>query len=171
MKRTILVIAFLLSCAFQAGAQDFDGDGIADAVDNCSEYGNPQQMDPDLDGYGNSCDADFDQDGDVDQADVDFYVNCTDPVCDLNEDGIVDDGFPAFGRIGQLFGLPPGPSGLDCAGTVPCLPPAAVPALGGAALGGLALILVASAVAARRVRASAIRLARRIDESITPRGV
>lgn len=170
MKRTILAIAFLLSCAFEAGAQDYDLDGVADTVDNCSETANPRQLDPDLDGYGNRCDADFDQDGDVDQADVDFMQGCSDPVCDLDENGVVGD-FGDFGVLSASFGSPPGPSGLDCAGTVPCLPPAAVPALGGSALGGLALILVASAVAARRVRGRAIRLARRIDESITPREV
>jgi hypothetical protein len=144
----------LLSCAFEASAQDLDADGVADIVDNCSEAANVSQFDPDLDGYGNACDADFDQDGDVDEDDEDLLfgciaAGCTDPIYDLNESGFVGD-VGDFSTFRALFGGPPGPSGLACAGTVPCLPPAAVPALGGAALGGLLLTLIASAIALRR---------------------
>jgi hypothetical protein len=153
MTRMIFGMVVLLSCAFEASAQDLDWDGVADIADNCSETPNVRQMDPDLDGYGNSCDADFDQDGDVDQDDEDFFYDCIfvyrDPVCDLSEDGFFG-GFADFNAFRALFGFPPGPSGLACAGTVPCLPPAAVPALGGAALGGLLLTLIASAIALRR---------------------
>jgi len=39
-------------------------------------------------------------------------------VCDLNEDGAV--GGPDFGIFIAFFGGVPGPSGLGCAGTVPC---------------------------------------------------
>jgi hypothetical protein len=49
-----------------------------------------------------------------------------------------------------LMGTPPGPSGLACAGTVPCTAPPAVPALGGAGMAGLLLALIASAFAVRR---------------------
>jgi hypothetical protein len=149
MKRTIFGVVVLLSCAFEASAQDFDFDGVADIADNCSERPNYRQMDPDLDGYGNSCDADFDQDGDVGQDDLDFFYGCSDPVCDLDEDGFVGS-IADFLAFRALFGFPPGPSGLPCAGTVPCLPPAAVPALGGAAMGGLLLTLIASAIALHR---------------------
>ena len=154
MKRTIFGMIVLLSCAFEASAQDLDADGVADIADNCSESVNPRQLDPDLDGYGNSCDADFDQDGDVDEDDEDLFfgciaVGCTDPIYDLSEDGFVGD-TGDFNAFRFMFGGSPGPSGLACAGTVPCLPPAAVPALGGAATGGLLLTLIASAIALRR---------------------
>ena len=127
---------------------DLDRDGILDSTDNCSIHSNPQQGDPDLDGYGNRCDGDFDQDGDVDEDDADILTGgfCGE-VCDLDENGILGDSGD-FGIFVSLFGAPPGPSGLACAGTVPC--PDAVPALGGAGMAGLLLTLIASAVAVRR---------------------
>ncbi len=45
--------------------KDRDGDGVADARDNCLEAPNRDQRDTDGDGYGNFCDADFDNDGRV----------------------------------------------------------------------------------------------------------
>ena len=155
MKRTLLVAVALLGCAFDAHAQDADGDGTPDAIDNCLNTPN-SQIDPDLDGYGNRCDADFDQDGDVDEADFNYYDSvCLNPlfppgppVCDLDEDGFIG-GIDEFGVFSSMFGGPPGPSGLACAGTVPCTAPPAVPGLGGAGLGGLVLALVAGTVAVR----------------------
>jgi hypothetical protein len=133
---------------------DIDRDDIPDSTDNCVISANPQQLDPDLDGYGNRCDADFDQDGDTDQDDTDFLsFNCTGgtppPVCDLDEDGIAGN-LADFGIFASLLGAPPGPSGLACAGTVPCTAPTAVPAFGSAGMVGLLLALIASAVAVRR---------------------
>ncbi len=47
--------------------QDVDGDGIADAEDNCPTSPNPSQLDTDDDGLGNACDdengLDLDEDG------------------------------------------------------------------------------------------------------------
>jgi hypothetical protein len=155
MKQMLRVTVVLLSCAYEAAAQDMDGDGTPDASDNCLVVANPQQLDPDLDGYGNQCDADFDQDGDTDEDDFDFFSNCTtDPVCDLDENGFIG-GFGDTGIFSALFGSPPGPSGLACAGTVPCTAPPAVPGLGGAGMGGLLLALIASALAVRRHRIAA----------------
>ena len=37
---------------------DADGDGVADAVDNCPEVANPDQLDSDGDGVGDACDPD-----------------------------------------------------------------------------------------------------------------
>jgi hypothetical protein len=42
---------------------DSDGDGIADAADNCPNTFNPNQEDADGDGIGDVCDADDDNDG------------------------------------------------------------------------------------------------------------
>ena len=75
MKLAILAVVALLSCAFQANAQDADGDGVPDTSDNCLVEGNPRQLDPDLDGYGNRCDGDLDQDGDTDQDDGDLFLS------------------------------------------------------------------------------------------------
>ena len=38
---------------------DLDGDGVANAVDNCTLVANPGQCDSDGDGYGNHCDGDL----------------------------------------------------------------------------------------------------------------
>jgi hypothetical protein len=42
---------------------DTDGDGVADAVDNCRQVSNPDQADLDGDGEGDACDNDIDGDG------------------------------------------------------------------------------------------------------------
>lgn len=42
---------------------DTDGDGVADAIDNCPSVLNPDQGDLDADGIGDSCDPDRDGDG------------------------------------------------------------------------------------------------------------
>lgn len=42
---------------------DGDGDGVADAADNCPTVANPDQADADGDGTGDACDSDTDGDG------------------------------------------------------------------------------------------------------------
>lgn len=116
---------------------DPDDDGLYDGRDNCKLVANgplgtgPSQNDADLDGYGNWCDGDFTQDGIVGSSDLAVLKKCleggapaNDPDCsesDLDGDGVVL--AADFDRLAQLFGDPPGPSGLGCAGTIPCAGP------------------------------------------------
>ena len=94
---------------------------MLDAADNCTTDPNPDQLDANADGYGNACDTDLNDDGTVDFLDlgalesVFFSANAD---ADFNGDGTVD--FLDLGRMKAQFLGPPGPSGLDCAGTIPC---------------------------------------------------
>ncbi len=110
-----------------AKACDGDMDGITDTHDNCLNAPNADQTDTDLDGYGNRCDPDFNDDGRVGIPDFNLFRSQFgnddtseefDPEVDLTSDGAI--GIPDFNILRALFGLPPGPSGLSCAGTVPC---------------------------------------------------
>ncbi len=55
---------------FQPGEGDEDGDGIADADDNCPSVANEDQTDTDGDNAGDACDSDDDNDGTPDNADA-----------------------------------------------------------------------------------------------------
>ncbi len=102
-------------------APDADGDLVEDDLDNCIDVPNGDQRDSDLDGYGNVCDCDLNNDWMVDFLDLGVLKSrffTSDPDCDINGDGICD--FLDLGRCKVLFFQPPGPSGLSCAGTVPC---------------------------------------------------
>jgi hypothetical protein len=118
--------------AMAGPAPDADNDGIPDVLDNCSQLANAGALncDTDQDGYGNACDADYDGDGDTDVTD---FVNTFKPAfdqaqpfasvgdgdCDGDTDvtDFVNTFKPAFDQP-QPF--PAGPSGLPCAGSVPC---------------------------------------------------
>ncbi len=92
---------------------DSDGDGVDDAVDNCTLVSNASQFDGDSDGYGNACDADVNGDCSVNFLDVSIISGgflTDDPVLDLNGDGVVN--FIDFAFLPDAFLLPPGPSGL-----------------------------------------------------------
>ncbi|MGI9590331.1 MAG: hypothetical protein ACR2P8_03100 [Myxococcota bacterium] len=108
-------------------AIDGDGDLVEDIGDNCSETPNPDQLDTNLDGYGNACDADYNSDGIVGIPDFGILSGAYgselgdpnyDPDTDADGDGTI--GVPDFSLIGSTFNDPPGPSGLECAGTPPC---------------------------------------------------
>ena len=103
---------------------DFDGDGIADTLDNCSERINPAQDDTDGDDCGNLCDADYTQTGIVSIGDfgafsqnfgtcIPLYQH-TPPINSTTCGSIGD-----FGFFAANFGSVPGPSGTT-AGTTAC---------------------------------------------------
>jgi hypothetical protein len=129
----LLVILFAIVTAtaiFAGPATDTDGDGVFDVLDNCRALANkaPQNCDTDDDGYGNMCDGDFDQNNVVNAIDfalrfVPDFKKGTDapPVdgTDMDCNGVtaaVD--YAKF--VPQFKAGKPGPSGLFCAGTVPC---------------------------------------------------
>jgi hypothetical protein len=126
MRLTIFAatFAFLLwgAPAFAGTNPDFDGDGIGDVIDNCSETVNPAQDDTDGDDCGNICDADYDQSGTVGFPDFGLFgqnFGTTNSNFKLTEPVSNAVGFPDFGVFGQRFGAPPGPSGTT-AGTIAC---------------------------------------------------
>lgn len=109
---------------------DSDSDGIADDLDNCLEKVNPNQRDTNSDGYGNICDPDFNNDGSVNRIDFNTLRSQFglsegdlgyDTNIDLNGDNAI--GLPDFNIFRTFFGKSPGPSGLSCAGTIPCTAP------------------------------------------------
>ncbi len=128
MRFTIFaaMFAFLLwgTPAFAGSNPDFDGDGVGDVIDNCSEKSNGFQDDTDGDDCGNFCDADYDGNGIVALADfgqfgIAFGTN-DEQKCHTGEPvaGCIV-GLGDFGFFGQVFGLAPGPSGTT-AGTTAC---------------------------------------------------
>ncbi|ANM30020.1 hypothetical protein ABI59_11225 [Acidobacteria bacterium Mor1] len=115
MRWVPLAIVLLLLSTAPISAQDADGDGVLDAVDNCVDRFNPLQLNSDYDRFGNVCDGDLDQDGVADGTDRSLVIgesgsSSPRPVADLNEDGVVDqtdvDWF-----IDELEGNPLGPAG------------------------------------------------------------
>ena len=94
-------------------ALDSDNDGLIDSMDNCILVPNPAQRDTDNDGYGNYCDADLNQDLQTDLIDFSLFgivFATADPDADFNGDGSVD--LIDFSLFRDMFGSPPGPSGL-----------------------------------------------------------
>jgi hypothetical protein len=111
------------------GEPDRDGDGTSNHDDICSLDATapaPIACDTDLDGIGNACDADLNNDGAVDFSDAPLFV--ADALAgadsgigsDLNCDGGLDFTDVSLFRAQVEESSEPGPSGLDCAGTVPC---------------------------------------------------
>ena len=107
---------------------DSDSDGTFDTADFCSmdpQAPVPCGFDDDNDGYGNHCDGDFTQDGVVTGADAAPMIAALGAGSpsgigeDMNCDGVVTAADAAL-FIDQLNAGVPGPSGLPCAGMVPC---------------------------------------------------
>jgi hypothetical protein len=106
---------------------DLDGDLVPDDEDNCTEAANPSQLDSNQDGYGNACDADYDDDDSVGVQDFGIlsgaYGASTgephfDEDVDADGDGFI--GIEEFALLSNSWSDPPGPSGLSCAGSIPC---------------------------------------------------
>ena len=111
---------------------DIDADGYDDEADNCTRIengtGSSAQCDTDRDGYGNACDGDFDQNYQTNANDFSRHVADSQPPAldsgvgtDMDCNGLVEEAdfdvhfVPNYMELGK-----PGPSGLACAGTVPC---------------------------------------------------
>jgi hypothetical protein len=105
------------------GPNDVDGDGVADAIDNCSEASNPGQADTDADNCGNLCDADYDNNGLVGFPDfgsfATAYASMDEEKCHIEPISGCTVGYPDFGFFGPNYGSAPGPSGTT-AGTTAC---------------------------------------------------
>lgn len=120
-----LEVRLMLADPDEGDPDDADGDGWLDAEDNCSLDADADQRDTDSDGFGDLCDCDFDNNGICDGSDLmifgQFFGKTAAPESrelDMNGDGIVSgDDYLLFA---VRWGGPPGPSGLSCAGTVPC---------------------------------------------------
>jgi hypothetical protein len=132
MRLTVFAatLAFLLwgTPAFAGSSPDSDGDGIADAIDNCSDDVNTAQDDTDTDDCGNVCDADYSQTGTVNIGDYGGLVSNfggTDQLyCHIEPISVppCTVALPDFGFVVANFGGNPGPSG-STAGTTACPSP------------------------------------------------
>ena len=67
---------------------DTDGDGVADALDNCPQDPNPGQTDTDGDGVGDACDNDIDGDGLDNVMELSLGTDPVNP--DSDGDGLTD---------------------------------------------------------------------------------
>lgn len=103
---------------------------LAGTVPNSSPVVNKAQLDSDSDGYGNACDADLNNSGGTTATDYsilrsvigklyNFSTNAA--KSDLNASGSVT--ATDYSILRSRIGTAPGPSGLACAGTVPCVSP------------------------------------------------
>ncbi len=103
----------LLRRLWSGGLTDGDGDGSADAFDNCRDTFNPDQRDEDRDGYGTACDPDLDGSGRVDGADLQRLrarFGRGGGISDFDGDGRT--GFADLSRLRHAWGRAPGPSAL-----------------------------------------------------------
>jgi hypothetical protein len=128
----LLCVIGLAFASFAGPSADGDGDGVFNVLDNCSARANgpPNDCDTDDDGYGNYCDGDFNQSNTTTATDFsarflpDFKAGSDKAPLD-GTDMNCTGGTVTATDFSQFF-LPnfksgkPGPSGLHCAGTIPC---------------------------------------------------
>ncbi|MBN1444414.1 MAG: thrombospondin type 3 repeat-containing protein, partial [Planctomycetes bacterium] len=92
LRQMFFLAALLFAASGAALAQDADGDGVLDDVDNCPAVANPLQEDGDGDGVGDACDNcaqvanALQEDGDGDGI-GDACDNCPDVANAGQEDG------------------------------------------------------------------------------------
>lgn len=136
LKLILLASVFALGFAFTANAGsvvDTDSDLVPDAYDNCTTIANgpnetSNQIDTNQDGYGNACDPDYDNNGATTTTDFTVFFDAftlVTPDIDTDHDGngaTTTTDFTTFLAFFQNGNAAPGPSGLACAGTIPCLP-------------------------------------------------
>ena len=110
------------------GPNDFDGDGVDNASDNCLNHKNVDQDDTDGDGCGNLCDADYGGStppgtGTVGFASFGAFIQNfggNNPLyCHVEPIPGCTVGFATFGFVVSNFGSSPGPSGTT-SGTTAC---------------------------------------------------
>jgi subtilisin family serine protease len=113
---------------------DGESDGRGDVCDNCQKAKNGPsapdaggfvQRDTNLDGYGNMCDPDYNDDGKVNDDDITIFdAALLSPTYtpDVDNDGNGSIGRSDYRILKNLYGNPAGPSGLACAGSIPCPP-------------------------------------------------
>jgi len=125
MALCVAAVGFPLM-AWSGPAPDTDGDGTPDVLDNCSEVAQTgvEFCDNDRNGYGNVCDFDLSNDGAVNTDDIRLLPEMLSrggrSPADLNCDGATNSGADIFLIPARLNAGFPGPSGLPCAGTIPC---------------------------------------------------
>jgi thrombospondin type 3 repeat protein len=112
-------------------APDADSDGVPDVLDKCmldARNVGQASCDTDQDGYGNVCDGDFNNNGTTNTQDFTMYfapqLKSSIPDSrgtDMNCNGTVNtQDFTMYFAPKLKSGTGGGPSGLACAGTVPC---------------------------------------------------
>lgn len=121
-RARLVLLAALLCFSGSAAAVDTDGDGVDDAIDNCTLVANADQRDTDNDGYGNQCDGDLNNDPNhlVNIPDLGLFKSVFGQAAplvppytlnshaDFNGDGVVN--IPDLGIFKSMFGQSAGPS-------------------------------------------------------------